>query len=439
YMEGYDLKKTLEGHGLRTDTGDPEDLDVLYRRMRKALLTDGPIALINRRKMAPGIKGVEGMCKGHDAISPDLGMAYLREKGHEEAAKMIEEVQKIAVVTRHRGSSDVLKKNRAEFGSIIADILEGLSPEEQEKVLVIDNDLEGSTGLKTIRERVPARYIKGGIMERNNYSVAAGFGSGKGRQGIFSTFSAFLEMVVSEITMARLNDANVLAHFSHAGIDEMADNTCHYGINIFFGDNGLEPDRKTKTTRLYFPADAGQMKALLKEIFKDEGLRFVFSTRSATPQILDEDGKPFYDDDYIFKKDKDELIREGEPGDREGRQGYIVTYGEMLYRALDAVEQLKEEGISVGLINKPTLNMMDAEMMEKLKDAPFVLVVETQNRDTGLGIRFGTWLAERGFKGRYAHLGTTKPGEGGLSEHIPYQGLDAAGIMSRVKELTATK
>ncbi|NOZ80946.1 MAG: transketolase, partial [DPANN group archaeon] len=111
YMEGYDLKKTLEGHGLRTDTGDPEDLDALYRRMRKAILTDGPIALINRRKMAPGIKGIEGMCKGHDAISPDLGMAYLREKGHEEATKMIEEVQKIAVVTRHRGSSDVLKKN----------------------------------------------------------------------------------------------------------------------------------------------------------------------------------------------------------------------------------------------------------------------------------------------------------------------------------------
>jgi len=34
-------------------------------------------------------------------------------------------------------------------------------------------------------------------------------------------------MVVSEITMARLNYANVLAHFSHAGVDDMADNTCH--------------------------------------------------------------------------------------------------------------------------------------------------------------------------------------------------------------------
>jgi len=40
-----------------------------------------------------------------------------------------------------------------------------------------------------------------------------------------STFSAFSEMILSELTMARLNYANVLTHFSHSGVDEMADNT----------------------------------------------------------------------------------------------------------------------------------------------------------------------------------------------------------------------
>jgi len=37
--------------------------------------------------------------------------------------------------------------------------------------------------------------------------------------------------IISELTMARLNHANVLCHFSHSGVDEMADNTCHFGIN----------------------------------------------------------------------------------------------------------------------------------------------------------------------------------------------------------------
>ena len=63
-------------------------------------------------------------------------------------------------------------------------------------------------------------------MERGNFSAAAGFGAYNDyRQGIFSTFSAFSEMIISELTMARLNFANVLTHFSHSGVDEMADNT----------------------------------------------------------------------------------------------------------------------------------------------------------------------------------------------------------------------
>ena len=34
---------------------------------------------------------------------------------------------------------------------------------------------------------------------------------------------------------------NVLAHFSHTGVDDMADNTCHFGINTMFADGGVKP------------------------------------------------------------------------------------------------------------------------------------------------------------------------------------------------------
>ena len=98
-------------------------------------------------------------------------------------------------------------------------------------------------------------------------------------------------MLLSEITMARLNDSNVLAHFSHAGVADMLDNTCHFGVNNFFADNGLGP---ADSTRLYFPADQHQMRALIARVFHDPGLRFVFSTRSSLPDILNEDGAPRY-------------------------------------------------------------------------------------------------------------------------------------------------
>jgi transketolase C-terminal domain/subunit len=267
-------------------------------------------------------------------------------------------------------------------------------------------------------------------MERGNYSAAAGFGFEPGRQGIFGTFSAFLEMVVSEITMARLNKANVLAHFSHAGCDDMADNTCHFGLNNFFAANGL-PDDGHDLTRLYFPADQWQFAACLKRIFNDPGLRFMFSTRSAVPDILNDAGQRFYGEAYKFEPGRDEIIRPTPAGG-----GWVVSFGETLYRALDAVIKLNKAGVKVGLINKPTLNIADPAMMKTLSAAPFVLVAESFNVNTGLGSRFGTWLLKSGFKGRYENIGTHKEGSGGLWQQMGFQGVDSAGIQESVRRLT---
>ncbi|MBW1891319.1 MAG: transketolase [Deltaproteobacteria bacterium] len=428
YLKGFTVEGTLKGHSLRVDTGDGENLAALYERIRKAMVTDGPVALVNKRKMAVGVPGIEGLPKGHDVIPVAFAIAYLKEKGRQAAVDLLELSTQQTATAAYLGSTTDKAKNRDNFGKIVCEIIEKM-PDRKARVLVVDSDLEGSCGLHHIRKTFPEVYVSAGIMERNNFSVAAGFGAEQGKQGIFGTFSAFLEMVVSEITMARLNRSNVLAHFSHAGVDDMADNTCHFGINNFFADNGLP---ENDNTRLYYPADGNQLRAVLETVFNAEGLRFLFSTRSATPFILAEDGSACFGGGYTFTPGKDEVVR-------EGNQGYIVSYGEMLYRCLDVVERLKADGVSVGLINKPTLNVADEAMLEKLAGDGFVLVVETQNITSGLGVRFGTWLLERGFSGRYGRMGTSKEGHGGLSEQIPYQGLGGDDIREKIMELLAGK
>ena len=424
YMKGFDVEKTLKGHGLSVDAGNGEDLDTLFQRIRKALTISGPYALVNRRKMAPGVDGIEGLPKGHDVIPVNFAISYLKRNGYDEAVKILETPLPKPKTVTYKGSAPEQAKNRDDFGKYICEILKDM-PDRKERVIVVDSDLEGSCGLHHIRKAYPDVYVHGGIMERNNFSVAAGFGATAGKQGIFATFSAFLEMVISEITMARLNHANVLSHFSHAGVDDMADNTCHFGINAFFADNGL---LENDTTRLYYPADSLQLKAVLSSIFFDRGLRFVFSTRSGTPFILSSNSKRFFEDGYTFIPGKDDLIR-------EGRDGYIVTYGEMLYRCLDIVEDLKTEGMSIGLINKTTLNVIDEDMLKRIGSSKAILVVETQNVKTGLGARMGTWLLERGYHPRFACMGTRKEGHGGLSEQIPYQGMGMDAIRSRITAL----
>jgi transketolase C-terminal domain/subunit len=97
--------------------------------------------------------------------------------------------------------------------------------------------------------------------------------------------------------MARLNDCTVLSHFSHSGVDEMADNTCHFG-------------RVEKMKRM--------------PLFQNTSLTtaFICSPSAGKYSVVIEG--------YKFVPGKEEVIR-------KGSAGYIVSYGDMLYRSLDAV------------------------------------------------------------------------------------------------------
>jgi transketolase len=428
YLVNYDLTRTLNGYGLETSTAMGEDIDALYSAITRAFSNSVPYALILKRPMAPGIEGAEGSPHAHEVVKAEVAIKYLEKRGHTAAVELLKSAKPDKSPLTFKGSSGV-GKNRDDFGKIVNELLAKMTPEQRlASVRVFDNDLEGSCGLHHIRKSYPEVFVQAGIMERGNYSAAAGFGYTKGKQGIFATFSAFLEMCISEITMARLNYSNVIAHFSHSGVDDMADNTCHFGINSMFADGGVTPGHGEDTTRLYFPADQHQFASCVKGMFFDEGLRFIFSNRAPVPDLLDESGKPFYQG-RPWVSGKDDIIRDAKGG------GYVVSFGEITYRALDAIIRLGEGGTKVGLVNKCTLNVYDEEIMKVLAAAPFVLVAEGWNVKTGLGSRFGSELLKRGFKGKYNNIGVHEEGPGGLWQQIPTQGLGSDGIEKAIKAL----
>lgn len=184
-----------------------------------------------------------------------------------------------------------------------------------------------------------------------------------------------------------------------------------------FADNGLADVQSW----LYFPADPLQMDAVIDRVFFERGMRFVFSTRSKVPWILKEDGTKFYGNGYKFVPGKDEVIV-------EGKAGYVVSFGDMLYRSYDAVLRCREQGLDVGLVNKPTLNIVDEDVIRKIGTTSFVLVVESLNQKTGVraaiiamrdqetdplsqvGSKFGTWLLERQLTPKFGYMGTNKEG-----------------------------
>ena len=128
---------------------------------------------------------------------------------------------------------------------------------------------------------------------------------------------------------------------------------------------------------------------------------------------------------------------------REGTAGYVVAFGDILYRALDAVERARKSGLDVGLINKATLNVVDAAAMEKIAAAPLCLVVEPLGKKTGLGSKFGSWLlsTEHAQAGntmcKFGHIAVHHEGCGGLWEQAYHQGYDSASIQAKVKAMAS--
>lgn len=53
YFKGFDITKTLEGHGLKVATVKGEDIDALWGAFVEVISYNGPAAIVSKRPMAP--------------------------------------------------------------------------------------------------------------------------------------------------------------------------------------------------------------------------------------------------------------------------------------------------------------------------------------------------------------------------------------------------
>ena len=66
--------------------------------------------------------------------------------------------------------------------------------------------------------------------------------------------------------------------------------------------------------RIVVPADANQTDRALRFILENPGMFFLAMGRSKLPVISDEDGKPFFGDDYRFEIGRGDWLRNGSEG-----------------------------------------------------------------------------------------------------------------------------
>jgi pyruvate dehydrogenase E1 component beta subunit len=139
-----------------------------------------------------------------------------------------------------------------------------------------------------------------------------------------------------------------------------------------------------KVVRPSTPADA---KGLLKSAIRDENP--VIFIESETLYAI----KGEVPDDPEFTIPLGQAVVR-----REGADVTVIAYMGMMYRAMEAAEELDREGISVEIIDPRTLRPMDFDtIMTSVRKTHRAVVVEAGAGFAGMGSEIAAWIQEHAF------------------------------------------
>ena len=323
--------------------------------------------------------------------------------------------------TRRVYAQDVLTDMRSAWGQALVDI-----GARNRNVLVFDCDLADSVKTKAFAEAFPDRFVQAGVQEHATATIA-GAASTSDQLVFWADYGAFaVDEVYNQHRLNGINDANLKTVCTHCGIDVGEDGPTHQVVDTI----GLL--RNLPGARVLLPADPSQADAMTRHMATTPGNVFMLMGRSKVPVIQDEAGEPFYGEGYAISPGAWDWLR-------EGRDGLIVAWGVMTWRALAAAREAAQDGIDVGVVSIPSLDQPSDDTLAKLRRAPWVVTVEDHWAHTGIGGWLSFVCMQHGITPRMAHLGPTElPFSGAANDVYAIMGLDAAGILVAVRRMATT-
>lgn len=298
---------------------------------------------------------------------------------------------------------------RESFGKALSEL-------EDERVVVLDADLDTSTKTEYFKEKYPNRFIQNGIAEADMIGTSAGLAT-CGKIPFASTFSAFAtgrcyDQIRTSIAYPKLN---VKICGTHSGITVGEDGATHQMLE------DISLMRSLPNMTVISPSDDISTKALVKEIAKYEGPVYMRLSRMNTPVIYKEDEK--------FEIGKGKQIG-------NGKDATIFATGDVVAECIKAQEILKNENINVRVVDMYSIKPIDEELILRCANETGILIsVEDHNIIGGLGTAIADVLCEQ-YPKKLIKIGVPDcfGCSGRPSDLMKYFGIYADSIVERIKE-----
>ena len=303
------------------------------------------------------------------------------------------------------------RNQRIAYGSTLVE--EG---KKNDRLVVLDADLSGSTMGKMFEQAFPDRHYEMGIAEADMTSVAAGL-SLTGWIPFTNSFAVFsagraYDQIRQTIAIGNLN---VKIVGSSAGLSDFGDGATHQAIE------DMAYIRAIPNMTVICPADANETVEAVKAMIQSKGPCYLRLNRNDYDNVTEE-GKPFTIGKLSVLK--------------QGTDVTVFATGYMVSLALAAAREL-EGKISVRVVNVSTIKPLDQTMIIELaRTCKGVVTAEEHTVIGGLGSAVAQALAKTGRPVEFVGINDTFGCSGhSYQEVLEHHGLTKEHIVDAVKTI----
>lgn len=308
------------------------------------------------------------------------------------------------------------KDTRSGFGAGLYEL-----GQKNKNVVGLCADLTGSLKMNQFADEFPDRFFQCGIAEANMMGVAAGLTVG-GKIPFAGTFANFATGRVYDQVRQSIaySGKNVKICASHAGITLGEDGATHQIME----DIGLMKMLPGMT--VINPCDYNQTKAATLAIADYEGPVYLRFGRPKVPNFTPENQK--------FEIGKAVILD-------EGTDVTIFATGHLVWKAIEAAQELEQKGISVEIINIHTIKPLDNEIvLTSVSKTKAVVTAEEHMMNGGLGDSIAQLLSRKLPTPIEMVAVDDKFGESGKPEDLMKKyGVDSSNIITAVEAVLKRK
>jgi len=305
---------------------------------------------------------------------------------------------------------------REAYGKILVEL-----GKENPDIVVLDADLSQSTLTKYFAQEFPERFFDCGIAEQNMVGIAAGLAA-SGKIPFASTFAVFapgrsFDQIRMSVAQPKLNVKLVA---THGGISVGEDGTSHQAIE------DLSLIGSLPGFNVIVPADAIEAAQAVRTAAVTYGPFYIRLCRPKTPLV--------YDENYRFVLGKAVTMH-------KGKDVTIIAIGIMVTAALEAADNLKQEGINCRVLNMSTLKPIDNDaIIKSAAETGAIVTAEEHLAHGGLGSAVAQIVAaHQPIPMEFVNLKDTYAESGKDFELLQKYGLTASDIEQAVRSVIKRK